>query len=62
MTLGRMGRTHTHTHTTECNRTQCKNQVDAGAIRLCKAHTYSTGRGGAGGQWLRYCTGINVNN
>lgn len=49
MTLGRMGRTHTHTHTIECNRTQCKNQVDAGAIRLCKAHTYSTGRGGAGG-------------
>lgn len=56
---------HTHTHTIECNRTQCKNQFHAHAIRLCKAHTlqYSRRRGGRGGRrWLRYCTGVNVNN
>lgn len=56
---------HTHTHTIECNRTQCKNQFHAHTIRLCKAHTlqYSRRSGGQGGrQWLRYCTGVNVNN
>lgn len=44
-------RTHTHTHTIECNRTQCKNQIHAHAIRLCKAHTlqYSRRSGGQGG-------------
>lgn len=60
-------RTHTHTHTIECNRTQCKNQFHAHAIRLCKAHTLqysrrSGGQGVGGRQWLRYCTGVNVNN
>lgn len=43
--------TRTHTHTIECNRTQCKNQFHAHAIRLCKAHTlqYSRRSGGQGG-------------
>lgn len=63
--LKQTGHTHTRTHTIECNRTQCKNQFHAHAIRLCKAHTlqYSRRRGGQGGrQWPRYCTGVNVNN
>lgn len=63
--LKQTGHTHTRTHTIECNRTQCKNQFHAHAIRLCKAHTlqYSRRRGRQGGRrWPRYCTGVNVNN
>lgn len=51
VTSSQADRTHAHTHTIECNRTQCKNQFHAHAIRLCKAHTlqYSRRSGGQGG-------------
>lgn len=55
--------THTHrapTHTTECNRTQCKTSFTHTQPVCARLTRYSTA--GTGQPWLGYCTGVNVNN
>lgn len=55
--------THTPTpptHTTECNRTQCRTIFTHTQSVCARLTRYSTA--GTGQRWLGYCTGVNVNN
>lgn len=57
-------RTRAHTHT-QCNRTQCKNQFSRTRYPFVQGSHVTVqpeiGRA-RGRRWLRYCTGVNVNN
>lgn len=52
--------THPPTHTTECNRTQCRTSFTHTQSVCARLTRYSTA--GTGQPWLGYCTGVNVNN
>lgn len=65
VTTSQADRTHTHTHTasthtTECNRTQCRTSFTHTQSVCARLTRYSTA--GTGQRWLGYCTGVNVNN